>query len=157
MERAADALAAAPSTLLRRPRHPRRHPVLVVLGPRATFEQPFLFAALLVLSAVTSAFKVSLPLAKSGSTMSVSYAVDFAALLLLGPNETMLVAVTSAWSQCTFRMKARNPAYRTLFSMACLAITVQASGFVYLALGGVPGTLAAHGRRRRAAARRRGH
>ena len=74
--------------------------------------------------------------------MSVSYAVDFAALLLLGPNETMIVAVISAWSQCTFRMKVKNPVYRTLFSMACLAITVQASGFAYELLGGAPGTLA---------------
>ncbi len=116
--------------------------LVVSLGPRSTFADPTLFAVLLAISAVTSAFKVSLPLAKSGSTMSVSYAVDFAALLLLGPNETMLVAVTSAWSQCTFRMKTKNPVYRTMFSMACLAITVQASGFAYLALGGVPGTLA---------------
>src|SRR6187397_1801440 len=117
--------------------------VLVVsLGPRSTFSNPLLFVLLLVTSAVTSAFKVSLPLAKSGSTMSVSYAVDFAALLLLGPNETMLVAVTSAWSQCTFRMKTKNPLYRTLFSMACLAITVQASGLAYSILGGVPGILA---------------
>jgi len=116
--------------------------LVVSLGPRSTFADPTLFAVLLVISAVTSAFKVSLPLAKSGSTMSVSYAVDFAALLLLGPNETMLVAVTSAWSQCTFRMKAKNPVYRTMFSMACLAITVQASGLAYDAFGGVPGTLA---------------
>jgi diguanylate cyclase (GGDEF)-like protein/putative nucleotidyltransferase with HDIG domain len=49
--------------------------------------------------------------------------------------------VASAWSQCTFRMKAKNPAYRTLFSMAVLAITVQVSGWVFLALGGVPGVL----------------
>ncbi|MDP1568410.1 MAG: diguanylate cyclase [Vicinamibacterales bacterium] len=111
------------------------------LGPRSTFDQPALFAALLVLSGVTSAFKVSLPLAKSGSAMSVSYAVDFAALLLLGPHETMLVAVASAWSQCTFRMVTRNPPYRTLFSMACLAITVQGAGLVYILLGGVPGEL----------------
>ena len=116
--------------------------LVVSLGPRSTFSNLPLFFVLLLMSAVTSAFKVSLPLAKSGSTMSVSYAVDFAALLLLGPNETMLVAVTSAWSQCTFRMKTKNPVYRTLFSMACLAITVQASGFAYEALGGVPGTLA---------------
>ena len=78
---------------------------------------------------------MSLPLAKSGSTMSVSYAVDFASLLLLGANETMLVAVTSAWSQCTFRMKTPNPVYRTMFSMACLAITVQAAGWVYRGFG----------------------
>ena len=116
--------------------------LVVWLGPRSTFAHPTLFAVLLLFSAVTSAFKVSLPLAKSGSTMSVSYAVDFASLLLLGPNETMLVAVTSAWSQCTFRMKTKNPVYRTMFSMACLAITVQASGFAYERLGGVPGTLA---------------
>src|SRR5918993_900313 len=116
--------------------------LVLALGPRSTFSNFPLFAFLLTMSAITSAFKVSLPLAKSGSTMSVSYAVDFAALLLLGPNETMLVAVTSAWSQCTFRMKTKNPVYRTLFSMACLAITVQASGFAYESLGGVPGTLA---------------
>ena len=116
--------------------------LVVWLGPRSTFSNLPLFAFLLLMSAVTSAFKVSLPLAKSGSTMSVSYAVDFAALLLLGPNETMLVAVTSAWSQCTFRMKTKNPVYRTMFSMACLAITVQASGFAYEAHGGVPGRLA---------------
>ncbi len=116
--------------------------LVVWLGPRSAFSNIPLFILLLLTSAITSAFKVSLPLAKSGSTMSVSYAVDFAALLLLGPNETMLVAVTSAWSQCTFRMKTKNPVYRTLFSMACLAITVQASGFAYEWLGGVPGTLA---------------
>jgi diguanylate cyclase (GGDEF)-like protein/putative nucleotidyltransferase with HDIG domain len=116
--------------------------LVVSLGPRADFSNKTLFFVLLLTSAITSAFKVSLPLAKSGSTMSVSYAVDFAALLLLGPNETMLVAVTSAWSQCTFRMKTKNPVYRTLFSMACLAITVQASGYAYLAMGGEPGTLA---------------
>ncbi len=98
-----------------------------------------LFLLLLALSSVTSVFKVNLPLARSGSTMSVSYAVDFAALLLLGPNETMIVAAVSAWSQCTFRIKERNPAYRTLFSMCCLVLTVQAAGFVYWLLGGVSG------------------
>ena len=67
--------------------------LVVWLGPRSTFDNIPLFVVLLLASAVTSAFKVSLPLAKSGSTMSVSYAVDFASLLLLGPNETMLVAV----------------------------------------------------------------
>jgi diguanylate cyclase (GGDEF)-like protein/putative nucleotidyltransferase with HDIG domain len=116
--------------------------LLVWLGPRATFHDPVLFGVLLLASSLTSAFKVGLPLARGGSTMSVSYAVDFAALLLLGPHETMFVAVTSAWSQCTFRMKTRNPLHRTLFSMACLAITVEAAGYAYLQAGGVPGTLA---------------
>src|SRR5207302_4899065 len=77
-----------------------------------------------------------LPLATGESTMSVSYAVDFASLLLLGPNETMIVAAVGAWSQCTFKVRARPETYRTLFSMASLVLTVKAAGFVYVELGG---------------------
>ena len=95
-----------------------------------------LFVALFVLSSVTAALKVSLPLTTSGSTMSVSYAVDFAALLLLGPNETMLIAAGSAFSQCQFNAKEGNPVHRTLFSMASLVITVQGTGLVFHWLGG---------------------
>ena len=105
--------------------------LLAYFFPLNSFRSPGLFLLLLMLSSITSVFKVNLPLARSGSTMSVSYAVDFASLLLLGPNETMIVAATSAWSQCTFRIKERNPAYRTFFSMGCLIITVQAAGLVY--------------------------
>jgi len=113
--------------------------LLFAFFPLKSFESPSLFLLLLMLSSVTSVFKMTLPLARSGSTMSVSYAVDFASLLLLGPNETMIVAAASAWSQCTFRIKERNPAYRTLFSMACLIVTVQAAGAIYERLGGEPG------------------
>ena len=115
--------------------------LLVAFFPVRSFESPWLFLLLLTLSSITSVFKVNLPLARSGSTMSVSYAVDFASLLLLGPNETMLVAAASAWSQCTFRIKERNPLYRTFFSMACLVITVQVAGTIYGLLGGTPGVL----------------
>jgi diguanylate cyclase (GGDEF)-like protein/putative nucleotidyltransferase with HDIG domain len=113
--------------------------LLVTLFPVKTITSVWPFLLLLTLSSVTSVFKVTLPLARSGSTMSVSYAVDFASLLLLGPNETMIVAAVSAWSQCTFRIKERNPTYRTLFSMACLVVTVQAAGRLYIWLGGSPG------------------
>ena len=113
--------------------------LLVVNFPKEFQHNPWLFLALLLLSSVTSVFKVNLPLARRSSTMSVSYAVDFAALLLLGPNETMLVAAASAFSQCTFRIKERNAIHRTLFSMACLIVTVQAAGLAYTRLGGSPG------------------
>src|SRR5205823_6517830 len=109
--------------------------VLAVFAPHSIAD-PGLFVALMLFSSFASALKVSLPLTKSGSTMSVSYAVDFAALLLLGADETMLVAAASAWSQCTFRMKSRNPLYRTLYSMASLVLTVKAAGMIYLWLGG---------------------
>jgi len=99
--------------------------VLAWTLPHVRFDNALLFLALMLMSNLTSAFKVTL-LAASGSTLSVSYMVDFAALLLLGPAPTTLIAVTSAWSQCTFRMKQPTPWYRTLFSMASLAITVRA-------------------------------
>jgi diguanylate cyclase (GGDEF)-like protein/putative nucleotidyltransferase with HDIG domain len=116
---------------------------LVVFAPR-TIANPVLFAFLLACSSLASALKVSLPLASSGSTMSVSYAVDFAALLLLGADQTMIVAAASAWSQCTFRTQARTATYRTLFSMASLVLTVKAAGWAFTLLGGtfaVPFTL----------------
>ena len=100
---------------------------------------PLLFAFLLGCSSLASALKVSLPLASSGSTMSVSYAVDFAALLLLGADQTMLVAAASAFSQCTFRTQTKSAPYRTLFSMASLVLTVKAAGLAYTLLGGTIG------------------
>ncbi len=109
--------------------------VLLFFGPRS-LAQPVLFLVLLLLSSIASALKVNLPLTSSGSTMSVSYAVDFAALLLLGADPTMFVAATSAWSQCTFRTQTHPPAHRTLFSMASLVLTVKATGLVYEWLGG---------------------
>ena len=114
---------------------------LVGLSLPLTTDQPVLFAALLILSSVTSVLKVTLPLPRSASTMSVSYAVDFAALLLLGTPQAMVIAGMSALSQCSFRIREPNPPYRTLFSMASLVITVYAAGAAYAAFGGVSGRL----------------
>lgn len=108
---------------------------LVLLLPRATFTPilPWLF--LIILSSLTSAFKVQLPIA-SGSTMSVSYIVDIASLILRGPHATMVVGAASGWSQSTWNSQTKNPLYRTLFNMSILVLTVQASGQVYQRLGG---------------------
>src|SRR4051812_23420910 len=113
--------------------------ILAMFAPHS-IANPLLFATLLACSSLASALKVRLPIASSGSTMSVSYAVDFAALLLLGANETMIVAAVSAWSQCTFRTETRTALFRTLFSMASLVLTVKAAGLVYTLLGGVTAT-----------------
>jgi hypothetical protein len=102
--------------------------VVAASVPSVQFPRPVLFAALLILSVVSSALKVDMPLGVGTSSISLSYAVDFTALLLLGPAPTMLIAMASGWSQCTFRMNERNPAYKTLFSMASLALTVAAAG-----------------------------
>ena len=116
--------------------------LLAVFFPLHSFPHPAWFVALLLVSSITSAFKVNLPLARSGSTMSVSYAVDFLSLIILGPSQTMIVGATSAWSQCTFRMTTKKTLYRTLFSMASLVMSVQVAGFVFTELGGTPGVAA---------------
>ena len=112
------------------------------LVPRAAFAPipPLLF--FIVLSSLTSAFKVQFPIA-SGSNMSVSSVVDIAALILRGPHAAMIVGAASAWTQSTFNQpKGKpNPLYRALFNMAILVLTAQASGQVYRRLGGATSTL----------------
>jgi PAS domain S-box-containing protein len=108
---------------------------LVLFLPRAALTPVVPLAVLLLLSSLTSAFKIQFPIA-SGSNMSVSYVVDIAALILRGPHATMLVGAASGWSQTTLNAKTANPLYRTLFNMALLVLTVQASGQVYERLGG---------------------
>jgi diguanylate cyclase (GGDEF)-like protein/putative nucleotidyltransferase with HDIG domain len=119
--------------------------LFVVFAPHATFRHPILFAVLLAGSSIASTLKVGLPLSNSASTLSVSYAIDVASLLLLGPHETMIVAGVSAWCQCAFRTPERIRPYRVMFSVACVIITVQLAGVVYHLCGGQPGawTLAA--------------
>ena len=97
-----------------------------------------LFVVLLVVaSCLTSAWKVNLPIpVTNGSTLSVSHATDLTALLLLGPAPAMIVALAGVWSQCTFKVKERYPLHRTAFSMAAIAITMWATGWVYTSLGG---------------------
>ncbi|HKE88471.1 MAG TPA: HD domain-containing phosphohydrolase [Vicinamibacterales bacterium] len=107
------------------------------------FSRPGLFAALLTLSMVSAALKVDMPLGLGSSYVSLSFAVDFTALLLLGPAPTMLIALTSGWSQDRFRIQERNPPSTTLFGMATLAVSVAAAGFTYTRLGGTYGTLPA--------------
>jgi PAS domain S-box-containing protein len=108
-----------------------------LLVPRATFTPILPLVLMIVLSSLTSSFKIQFPIA-SGSNLSVSYIVDIAALILRGPHAAMIVGAASGWSQSTLNARSRNPLYRTLFNMAILVLTVQASGQVYRRLGGSP-------------------
>jgi signal transduction histidine kinase/ActR/RegA family two-component response regulator len=113
--------------------------VLVQFRPR-TAADPWLFAVLLLLACLTASWKVNLliPL-RSGSTLSVSIAAKLMTLLLLGPAYAVIVAVAAALTQCTYRVRERYPAYRTVFSMGADAITVGTTGVVYGWLGGSTG------------------
>jgi diguanylate cyclase (GGDEF)-like protein/putative nucleotidyltransferase with HDIG domain len=118
--------------------------VMALSLPLADFtHEPVLFATLVVLASAAASLKVTLPLTTGGSTMSVSYAVDFAALLLLGPHQAMIVAVASVFCQCHVNSKEHNPAYRTLLSMAALVLTVQGAGLTlaWLTEPGAPASI----------------
>jgi len=104
-----------------------------------SFPRPLLFAVLLVLACVTSSWKVNLPIAlSSGSTLSVSYAADLMALLVLGPRHALVIAVAGVWTQCTYNVRQRYPLYRSVFSAAAEAVTMAATGAAYASLGGPP-------------------
>ena len=110
---------------------------LIALFPQA-WPDPVLFVLLISASCLTSAWKVNLPIAlASGSTLSVSYAADLTALLLLGPGPAVIVALAGAWTQCTFKVRQREPLHRTAFSLGAIAITMWATGLAYGALGGI--------------------
>jgi len=110
--------------------------VFAALILRAEIQPIPALAALVLVSSLTSAFKVQFPIT-SGSNMSVSYVVDIAALILRGPHASMIVGAASGWSQSVLNARGRgNPPHRTLFNMAILVMTAQASGQVFQRLGG---------------------
>jgi diguanylate cyclase (GGDEF)-like protein len=104
------------------------------LGHLTTGEVPatLLFLTLAVLA---SAVKIDLPLPGGGSTLSISYIVNFAAMLVLGPWPTAPIAAASAWAQCNIRVKRTNTWYQSLFSVGTLAISVTVAGLLHQAIG----------------------
>jgi len=105
---------------------------------------PVMFVSLAVFACVTSVWKVNLPIAvANGSTLSVSYAANLTALLLLGPQHAALIAVAGAITQCRYKAKADYPVYRTVFSAAAAGLTMSATGAVYAFLGGTTPPVAA--------------
>ena len=115
--------------------------VLAFWGPRHV-PNPILFATLLAASALASSLRLRVPLGVSSSNLSISYSVDFAALLLIGTELTMLVAGVSAWLQSMFgHDQKRNPVFRVVFNTAALVLTVRAAGWAFEFMGGQPGVL----------------
>ena len=102
------------------------------LGVRV--DHPGLFSLLLVLAVVTSTAKIELPLGRSQSNLSLSHAINFWALLALGPANAVCIASVGAWSQCTLRTGGRNPLHRTVFSVASLILTVSLAGLPLYAM-----------------------
>ena len=113
--------------------------ILCTLTPGIRFEHPWVFALLFTLSCASAAMKISLPLttdvsSRNVSSMSVSYAVDFVSLLLLGLDQTLLIAGAGAFSQSAWKNDTPRPLHRTLFSVSTLIITVTGAGLAFTTL-----------------------
>ena len=78
-------------------------------APRADVSHVLPLLLLTFLSSLTSAFKVQFPIA-SGSTMSVSYVVDIAALIVLGPHAAMIVGAIGALGPVHVQRRQGQPA-----------------------------------------------
>ena len=109
--------------------------LLAALAPRV-YPDPVLALGLLGTAVALSAFKLRLPLGKDVSTLTLAGAVDLLALLMSGAGLAMVVAAVGVLVQCTVRVRRAQPPYKTAFSVASVAIAVQAAGLVWGALDG---------------------
>jgi len=91
---------------------------------------------LLIASLGLSLFKMRLPLKVGQATISMAYTVDFAALLICGPDIAMVIATFGVLVQCLIGAKTRQPIIRLVFSVAAIVISVQCAGFTWAYLGG---------------------
>jgi PAS domain S-box-containing protein len=112
----------------------------LVARPAMTDTDPYWFIGLLALAIATSFFKLNLQLSGGGSTMTLGYVVGFMGLVILGAHPTAIVITVGIWTQCTYRPDSKTPMdyRRRVFSVACGILTVEAAGWVFGRLGGVP-------------------
>ena len=107
------------------------------------FRHPLPLLSFLAFSVLAAGLDVSLPIPGSRSKLALSHSVEFAAFLVLGPNEAAAIAAVDGWVQSVFRDQPPDPAYLTLFGMAGPVLSFQAAGLVYGWLGGALVTAAA--------------
>jgi diguanylate cyclase (GGDEF)-like protein/PAS domain S-box-containing protein len=110
--------------------------LLLLLSRPPEVGQFAVLAGLVVATIASSALKLNLPTTGDRATVSAAFVIDFAALILFGPNLSMWIATIGAIGQSTLHVAQKNPLHRTLFNAASLVVTMQASGVVYVALGG---------------------
>ena len=101
---------------------------LIAAATHLEFAHPWLLVFLMALGFGTSAAKIELPLGRDQSNLSLAHAINFWALLALGPAAATCIATLSAWGQCTLRVGVRNPPHRVVFSIASLTLAVWLVG-----------------------------
>jgi signal transduction histidine kinase len=94
------------------------------------------FFCYLALAIPASCLKVSLP--KITGTISVLFIFLLAGIVDLGLPETLVIGVVCVAVQCFWHAKLRPRAVQVLFSVATVALTIEAAHFVYSHLQALP-------------------
>ena len=97
------------------------------------------FSGLILAAILTSALATQQSTAKDWATMPPSFVIDFTSLLLLGPDATMLVAITGTVTQRLTDSQRSHPLRRMLLNAATVMVATQGAGFAHRALGGTMG------------------
>jgi diguanylate cyclase (GGDEF)-like protein len=91
------------------------------------FARPLFLVAFITASIAVHSLKVVSPAGATQSTVSMGFAVTFASLLVLGRGASVWTILAGGWAQTTLNTKTPNPWYRILFTMAALAISIEAT------------------------------
>jgi GAF domain-containing protein len=108
--------------------------LLVLALSRIPLAEPVLLFSLYLMIFITEWVPIKLhstPL--EGSSLSVSAAFAFGALLILGPAGSIVVNTGSAVAYC---LKEKRPFYKRLFTTATLISASAVSGLIYVVAGG---------------------
>ncbi len=103
----------------------------LVLSSSFAVQQWVPLVALVLLNVLTENFAFTLP---ATGSVSLSYAVSYAAMLYAGPLGGVICAVAGSYTIAEYRV--RKPAVFGIFNASQLALSAGLSGLVYVTLGG---------------------
>jgi diguanylate cyclase (GGDEF)-like protein/PAS domain S-box-containing protein len=109
------------------------------LGDWAQLERILEFSALILAAILASAVAKLRTRTWDWATMPPSFVIEFASLLLFGPNATMLVVAAQAITQWRVDRQRALPLRPLLVNSATVIVAIQAAGFAHLSLGGTMG------------------
>ncbi len=101
--------------------------------------EPSALANVILWTAMISIAAMSpIPLPRGGATVTVTSALDFAAILIFGPAVACWFGILS--DLLTNVAAKRNPLYKVAFNLGQIVLSIGIAGIVYVKLGGAVGT-----------------
>lgn len=110
--------------------------LLISLTPGARFATPAVLGFWALLMVVAEASPIRLP---GGGFMTVSSAIDYAGIIVFGPVTTAWIDIFS--TVVSQLVVSRRPFRKVVFNLALFPTTTILAGYVYIGLGGTPGSL----------------